>query len=59
MGLLRMGAFRIGFEGEHCHQTCQNLRSAKQHPKIVEAKIQKEFAEGRIAALFVTSLLRT
>ena len=29
--------FRIGYSGDHCPQSCGNLRSAKQHPEIVRA----------------------
>ena len=44
--------FRIGYSGDHCPQSCGNLRSAKQHPEIVRAKLQKELAEGRISGPF-------
>lgn len=44
--------FRIRFSGDHRPKSCINLRSAKQHPDVVEAKIQKEIAEGRISRPF-------
>ena len=44
--------FRIGFTGDRCPQSCIDLRFARQHPDIVQAKIQKEISEGRIEGPF-------
>lgn len=44
--------FRLGYTGDRCPQTCNNLRTALQQPDIVKEKIQKELAAGRIAGPF-------
>ena len=45
---LRFG-FRIGYNGPHSPLTAPNLRSALEHPDVVDEALRKEVAENRIA----------
>ena len=45
---LRFG-FRIGYNGPHSPLTAPNLRSALEHPDVIDEALRKEVAENRIA----------
>ncbi|XP_033758566.1 uncharacterized protein LOC117340891 [Pecten maximus] len=47
--------FRIHYEGGDFRPTCQNLKSAKDLPGVVEEKLKKELQGGRIAGPFINS----
>lgn len=49
-GFLR--SFRLHFEGQHVASSLRNLRSALEHPEIVDCKLANEIAVGRIAGPF-------
>ena len=44
--------FKINYEGPHEPTESKNIKSANQHPEIVQQKIQKELRMGRIAGPF-------
>jgi hypothetical protein len=44
--------FRVGFVGNSRLRLASNLRSAKEHPNILAAKLEKELCAGRIVGPF-------
>lgn len=44
--------FRLGYTGSHTSTDCKNLKSARLNPKLLQEKLHKEIALGRMAGPF-------